>query len=271
MENRWVSLGFIILILIFTAISGCFEDEPVKNAPPKIRIQVAETVYNNTSFSFNVFLEDPDGNITQSRNQWDFDNDGIFDWDSEDEDSYLDIENGFYRQSHFYGEPGKYTASLKVTDEDGKEAEEECNITVISSSISLKTSLDKSIYMIDEPIILTASLMNSGPISINVSEMSFNHPTLGRTEITTPEGYIIQSYLYVACLPAEVPLENGGEYKKDFDLTQGHWGIWDGEHWTQYNLTQRGKYVLQVIYYSFPHGETFNGIIKTEPITFVLV
>ena len=271
MENRWISFGICMLLIFFVMSSGCFEDEPTKNAPPKIQIKVAESVYNNTTFCFNVFLEDPDGNITHSWNQWDFESDGIFDWDSEDEDSYFFIKNGYYRQFHSYGTPGEYTAKLRVTDEDGMEAEEECKITVISHSISLETSLDKNIYLIDEPIVLTATLKNSGPIPINVSEMDFYHSTLGGTEITTPEGYTIRTYLRVSCMPDEVTIENNGQNTDTSDLIKLQWGIWDGETWTDYNLTQRGKYTLQVIYDSYPNGEVWNGIIKSDPITFVLV
>lgn len=271
MEKKWVSFGICLLLILFVISSGCFEDEPPKNAPPKIQIKVAETVYNNTTFCFNVFLEDPDGNITNSQNQWDFDCDGIFDWDSEDEDSYMNIDDGYYRVFHSYETPGEYNAKLRVTDEDGMEAEEKCKISVIAHSISLETNLNKNIYLIEEPIVLTATLKNDGPIPINVSEMEFHHSTLGESELTTPEGYTVLSYLYLNCMPLEVTVKNGGEYKDTFDLTKVSWGIWDGETWTDYNLTQRGKYTLQVIYDSYPNGEVWNGIIKTDPISFVLV
>jgi PKD repeat protein len=271
MEKSGVSFAVCFLIIIFTISSGCFENEPTKNAPPKIQITVDDTVYNDTYFCFDMVIEDPDGNITQSRNQWDFDNDGDFDLDSDDEDLGYNLRSEHHRWFHSYKTPGEYTARLRVTDEDGMQSEKECKITVISHELSLETSLNKNIYLIDESIALTTTLKNSGPIPINVSEMNFHHSTLGESEITTPEGYTIQSYLRVSCMPDEITINNNGQYTVNSDLSKLPWGIWDGETWTDYNLTQRGKYTLQVIYDSYPIGENYKGTMKTDPISFVIV
>jgi len=72
-------------------------------------------------------------------------------------------------------------------------------------------------------------------------------------------------------MPPEVTINNNGEYTDTFDLLDVAWGIWDGEGWTEYNLTQRGKYSIEVIYDSYPNGEVWNGEMRTEPITFLII
>ena len=266
MKNRYIALGLCLLIISFTFTAGCIRNNTKKNLPPIIHINVKYEVYSNTTFYFNVFVEDPDGNITNLRAQWDFNSDGQFDWDSKSDDCELYINNGHFRQSHSYGLPGKYSTVLKVTDEGGKTSTEECNITVIPDSLSIDANLDKNAYLI-----LTVTIQNNGPKPINVSEMGFYYSTLGETKITTPEGYIIQTYLRVSCMPSEVTIDNNNRYTDISDLLKLGWGIWDGEEWTEYNLTTRGKYSIEVIYDSYPNGEVWNGEMRTEPITFLII
>ncbi len=52
--------------------------------------------------------------------EWDFDGDGIFEWSS--------IENG--RELNVYNSAGTYTATLRVTDNDGNTATDSLTVTV---------------------------------------------------------------------------------------------------------------------------------------------
>jgi len=271
MKWRFITIGLCVLIILFVLNAGCTSNKTNDNLPPEIHIQVKQDVYNNTTFCFNVYVEDPDGNVTKIRVQWDFEDDGHFDWDSEREDCYLCIKNGYFKQYHSYGSPGKYKAFLKVTDEDCKSTFKKSNISVASHALSLDAELDKNVYLIDEPIILTVTIQNNGSMPINVSEMGFFYSTLGESEITTPEGYIIESYMYVDCMPPEVTIDNNDCYTDTYDLLKIGWGIWDGEEWTEYNLTKRGKYSIEVIYDSYPNGEVWNGEMRVEPITFLII
>lgn len=271
MKWRIINIGLCLLIILFVLNAGCTSNNGNNNLPPEIHIQVKQEVYTNTTFCFNVYVEDPDGNVTKIRVQWDFEDDSHFDWDSEKDDCYLNIKNGHFKHYHSYSLPGKYKASLKVTDEDCKSASKKCNITVTPYALSLDAELDKNAYLIDESIILTVTIQNDESLPINVSEMGFYYSTLGETEITTPEGYIIESYIYVDCMPPEVTIDNNGQYTDTFDLLDVAWGIWNGEEWTEYNLTQRGKYSIEVIYDSYPHGEVWNGEMRVEPITFLII
>ena len=54
--------------------------------------------------------------------EWDFDGDGIFEWSS--------TENG--RELNIYNNEGTYTATLRVTDNDGFTATDSRVITVIA-------------------------------------------------------------------------------------------------------------------------------------------
>jgi hypothetical protein len=271
MKWRIINIGLCLLIIFFILNAGCTSNNGNNNLPPEIHIQVKEEVYSNTTFCFNVYVEDPDGNVAKIRVQWDFEDDDHFDWDSDRDDCYLDIENGHFKQCHSYGSPGEYKALLKVTDKDCKCATKKCNISVTPYALSLEADLDKNVYLIDESIILTVTIHNDGSLPINVSEMGFYYSTLGGSEINTPEGYIIQSMIYVECMPLEITIDNNGQYMDTFDLLGVIWGIRDDEEWTEYNLTQRGKYSIEVIYDSYPHGEVWNGEMRVEPITFLII
>lgn len=81
---------------------------------------------------------DEDGKIVKY--QWDFEGDGIWDWESE--------ENG--NTTYTYDEVGEYTAVFRVTDDDGASDEDTVNISVISRPIPNRAPiiefLNDSIY-----------------------------------------------------------------------------------------------------------------------------
>lgn len=89
---------------------------PVANAGSNINIrerEVADLVGTGT---------DTDGYITQY--EWDFESDGNYDWAS--------ALGG--RTSHRYIEPGVFTASLRVTDDDGAVTIDSCTVTVAENN-----------------------------------------------------------------------------------------------------------------------------------------
>jgi len=266
-------LGLCLLVILSVFSLGCIQndDNNKKNVPPIVQINVKDKVYSNTTFCFNVYIKDPDGNISNARIQWDFDNNGVYDWDSKNLDYTLSIENGYYKQYHSYESPGEYTAILKVTDNHEKSSTEQCRITVIPYSLSIEASLNKKAYLLDESILLTVTIKNNGIMPINVSEMDFFLPTLGKSKINTPDRYIIQSMIYFSRLPFGVTVDGNSFYSDSFDLLEYTFGIWDGQNWTEYNLTKRGKYSIEVIYSSSSNCESWNGNMKTEPITFALI
>jgi Arc/MetJ family transcription regulator len=85
---------------------------PAANAGGDHTVQVGDTVY------FNGAGADADGSIT--RYEWDFDGDGIYDWNSETSGS----------TAHVCNTDGTFTAVLRVTDDDGATATDTCTITV---------------------------------------------------------------------------------------------------------------------------------------------
>jgi hypothetical protein len=86
---------------------------------PVVNVIVVEEATEDEPVEFNGFVLNSDGDI--AKYEWDFDGDGIYDWQSE--------TNGF--TVHTYYTPGKYTAFFRVTDQDG-------DVSLASASIDVK-------------------------------------------------------------------------------------------------------------------------------------
>ncbi|UCH88374.1 MAG: S8 family serine peptidase, partial [Thermoplasmata archaeon] len=88
------------------------------------------TIYVNQELSFNGQGIDSDGQIVL--NQWDFEGDGVFDWES--------TENGI--TTHTYTQSGMYMARFQVHDDDGLTAFDERKITVNSGAPNQAPTVD---------------------------------------------------------------------------------------------------------------------------------
>ena len=91
-----------------------FPGKPTAIAGQDVSISPGDTV------QFNGAGTDEDGTIVKY--EWDFDGDGVYEWSSE--------ENG--RTTNIYNNPGTYTPTLRVTDNDGKFATDSLTVTVKS-------------------------------------------------------------------------------------------------------------------------------------------
>ena len=79
----------------------------VDNRPPTAHAGPDRTANAGDPVDFNGTGDDPDGYIALY--EWDFESDGVYDWNS--------TESG--DTTHTYDTPGNYTATLRVTDDDG--------------------------------------------------------------------------------------------------------------------------------------------------------
>lgn len=116
--------GLIItLITLIVLISGCTEEkskDDVQNIKPILNILDAPTSgYPDTPINFTVNAYDPDGMIILY--EWDFDGNGIFEWNSS-------IEGNV---SFIYLEVGFFHAICRVTDNDNEIAEMDQLIEII--------------------------------------------------------------------------------------------------------------------------------------------
>ncbi|MEW6070664.1 MAG: CARDB domain-containing protein, partial [Candidatus Thermoplasmatota archaeon] len=90
------------------------------NIPPVADAGPAQTVNIQTLVQFLGVGRDPDGRIVKY--EWDFDGDGIFDWES--------VITG--STAYIYTQFGTYEAVLRVTDNDGAAGIDTCTISVVS-------------------------------------------------------------------------------------------------------------------------------------------
>ena len=92
----------------------------ITNRAPEAGAGSDRTATEGEEVEFSGTGEDQDGTIALY--EWDFDGDGKYDWESED--------NG--DTTHTYDDPGNYTAMLRVTDDDGDDATDDRLIEVIA-------------------------------------------------------------------------------------------------------------------------------------------
>ncbi|HPU85766.1 MAG TPA: PKD domain-containing protein [Candidatus Latescibacteria bacterium] len=90
----------------------------VTDLPPVPNAGGPYTTKINVAVSFAGTAADPDGAV--AKYEWDFENDGIFDWSS--------FATG--AAQHAYVVPGDYTATLRVTDDDGNTTTATAQVTV---------------------------------------------------------------------------------------------------------------------------------------------
>ncbi|MFW9878106.1 MAG: PKD domain-containing protein [Candidatus Thorarchaeota archaeon] len=142
-RKKWIIT--ISLLLLFSSIflSGCIEEgEKEQNNKNKKKdfnqnqLPIFENNYDihglvGDEVIFNISVYDPDGYVTKY--EWDFDDDGIFDWSS--------LQSGY--TTYIYNSYGEYFANFSVTDNNGS-----YNYTKIKVLISLKMLLpDPELYI----------------------------------------------------------------------------------------------------------------------------
>lgn len=142
-RKRWIIISILLLIFFSNCFAGCINEEKndeVKkkgeniedtNLPPIIKEIKKIVGLSNEEVSFNITASDPDGRIILY--EWDFDSDGIFDWNSS--------ENG--NTSHIYRTSGTFFSNFSVTDNEGKS-----NYTLVIVIINEKMLLpDPELYI----------------------------------------------------------------------------------------------------------------------------
>lgn len=129
MDRKLAVIG-IIVVIVLVILSGFYYliIMPTSNTP------FADAGFNQTAYENDTVLffgngTDSDGEITLF--EWDFDGDGIFDWQS--------TITG--NTTYVYSIPGNYTALLQVTDTDGLTQTDDVIITIKQHYASL-TFLD---------------------------------------------------------------------------------------------------------------------------------
>ncbi|MCG2826569.1 MAG: PKD domain-containing protein [Thermoplasmatales archaeon] len=109
MKNKVLVFGICMLMLLVIFSSGCidFGGEEEKNEKPIADAGADQTVYVNNTVYLNGTAVDPDGTIVKY--EWDFNNDNVYDWES----------NVTGSATTTYNTPAEYIAVLTVTDNDG--------------------------------------------------------------------------------------------------------------------------------------------------------
>jgi PKD repeat protein len=108
----------LCLVVTWAILVGCDGGGEPENSPPTANaggdytVEVSDTIY------FSGAGADADGAITKY--EWDFDGDSIYDWNSETSGS----------TTHVCNTAGTFTAVLRVTDDEGATATDNCTITV---------------------------------------------------------------------------------------------------------------------------------------------
>ena len=115
----WVCLGYFNLPWCGFEKASAGSYPPVANAGNWTFVEPGEEVFFSALGSYDPDDDlngngEIDGNETNTlvKYEWDFDGDGVFDWNS--------TENG--NTVHVYEKEGNYTAVLRVTDRDGMTA-----------------------------------------------------------------------------------------------------------------------------------------------------
>ena len=130
-------------------------------------------------------------------------------------------------------------------------ASDKGKLTVHELELALDISLDKTNYMIGEPIIVTSTLTNMGESAIKVSEMGCIFQSLD-FEIVTPEGYTLRyNGPSVGCLPPIVALRPGESIEKIYDLLQTQLG---NEAIDKYEFRTPGRFTIKGLYQSYGHN-----------------
>jgi outer membrane protein assembly factor BamB len=94
---------------------------PITNAGPDQTVNEGDIVQFDALSSY-----DPDGTIETY--EWDFESDGIYDYIETTKNSQDGVFDG--KTTHIYGDNGMYKVTLRVTDDDGLNDTDTCNITV---------------------------------------------------------------------------------------------------------------------------------------------
>lgn len=135
------------------------------NRPPTANAGDDQTINTNEEVQFLGIGEDPDGTI--DKYEWDFNGDGTFDWSS----------STTGETTHSYPLEGTYHAVLRVTDDDGATATNNCKITVNENI---------------KPTVNITSHANHSEVSGTVTIMGITadaDSTIEKVEISIDDGY----------------------------------------------------------------------------------
>ena len=216
-----VASSFMVSFILFsTVILGCFEEE--EETEPLVRLVCNEIEYSDTSVTFGIEAEDPDGCIDNARFIVDLDGDRKSDFDGLGKD--LDGLNGIYSIKYIYRTWGLFTPSVRVIDEDGLESKTVSIINIIQPSLELKAELNKDVYRVGDDIFLKLKLRNLGTRWINVSEMDFNLRSLSDSTIITPDDRVLEHIKVLDRDPLDVSIQPGASYARTINLLNCYLG-----------------------------------------------
>jgi len=259
-------IGILISVALYTLYPLTNNRPPIADAGPDQVVCVGDATY------FNGTGSDPDGKVILY--EWDFDNDGLFDWNSTENGAFYFINGGSQKvfARYFYNSVGDYTAKLRITDDNGSKKIDTCVIHVNPSRIKFSLTTKKDSYIIGESLNVTVSLKNLYSEAINVSEMSLSkseRPSL-RVQVKTPEGYIL-TYIggHVKTLPDGLSLGPNETITYSFPLY-----LFGNEENNYYQLKSIGDYEINAIYYSNPawcwDTTVWEGKLYSDVLTFTI-
>lgn len=148
-KKAWCALLTISLVINFILAIFCF-GKTLWNQPPKAYASWASEADVGEAVLFLGVGVDSDGGIVLE--EWDFDGDGIYDWNSRE-------ANEFFGVWWYYNRTGTYTAVFKVTDDCGAIAKVTRTIYV-EEGLKFSISLVKKSFRVGETINVTATLQN---------------------------------------------------------------------------------------------------------------
>jgi WD40 repeat protein len=146
---RTMGVALCAVTLLLSGISGCFllgsDSNDGPNAIPIASAGNSKTVKTNVEVIFNGVGADEDGKIVLY--EWDFDGDSTFDWTSD--------QTGI--TSYAYKEVSTYTATFRVTDNDGATGSSDVRIVVVRGELPLANAGGPYTIRVNSPLSLVGT------------------------------------------------------------------------------------------------------------------
>lgn len=254
----------IVLLLLAIMLSGIIlifylwepnPDNP-KNLPPFIDVCDDKIGYANTTFRFNSTIYDPDGNISQVDVEWDFDGDGISDWNSSDYHfSWENHKQAICHRYFKYDKPGTYKLIVRAVDKMGGVSSDSCNVTVFADDFIFNFSIENTNFSIGEPINVTLSITNNGDSPVSIGD--FEPRISVGFYITTPSGQSLAFIHWISTMAPEIIVAPHEIYNKTFDIT---------DYW---ELTEIGNYNIKARYSNY-FEYYWEGEFNSETLSFTI-
>ncbi|RLF55771.1 MAG: hypothetical protein DRN28_02470 [Thermoplasmata archaeon] len=217
----------IVILAIVIATTMIIQKFFVTNRPPTADAGHDLYVDPGQPVIFNGISYDTDGKIVLE--EWDFDGDGKFDWNSTATSS---------PPTYTFFEPNRsYRAVYRVTDNGGLSSSDICNVYVEPIPL-FSMIMEKTNFSTSEPINVTISLKNLKNRSIFVSAPSFGFGNVGFTIIDSNLRILKRRDIIIPGIPEIIKL--APHQTVTYTITNLQ---------LSYNLTL-GKYLIKAWYFS---------------------